>query len=152
MPSSVPALKSSIFEPEKKGKIFACFNTRDNNPKFVDLVISLFSYFQGYEELLSVSTTGRPIRLVEVDVTRSELSLSRSEAISALLHPSALTVLDDGIGCALWFAARGRGTISGRPYDSPARVLLVGTGADEQFGGYTRHRARYEGRWGGCGK
>lgn len=38
------------------------------------------------------------------------------------------TVLDDSIGCAIWFAARGEGVIRPRdeeepvPYTSPARV------------------------------
>ena len=58
-----------------------------------------------------------------------------------LLYPLE-TVLDDSIGCALWFA--GRGAV----HCSPVRVLLLGMGADEQLGGYTRHRVRFkEGGW-----
>ena len=96
--------------------------------------------FQALEELRSSSPTGgRRFNLVEVDVTKSELVSCRRESVSALLHPTATTVLDDGIGCALWFAARGRGSGG---YASPARVILLGTGADEQLGGYSRHRAK----------
>ena len=61
------------------------------------------------------------------------------------------------ISVAFWFAARGRGHLSQfdstrrpslgiddldppPPYHSRARVLLSGLGADEQLGGYARHR------------
>lgn len=58
---------------------------------------------------------------------------------------------------ALWLAARGEGYLhdgtdstkivsesKGRAlYKSSARVLLVGAGADEQCGGYGRHRTKY---------
>ena len=55
---------------------------------------------------------------------------------------------------ALWLAARGEGHVhdahegpdlnEGRTaYESSARVLLVGAGADEQCGGYGRHRTKY---------
>ena len=74
--------------------------------------------------------------------------------IRHLLYPHQ-TVLDDSIGCALWFASRGHGLVLNRqnneeekeeliPYVSNAEVLLLGMGADEQLGGYARHRKRYE--------
>jgi asparagine synthetase B (glutamine-hydrolysing) len=53
--------------------------------------------------------------------------------------------MDLSIGCALYFAARGIGVASTNlgltpmTYETPARVLLSGLGADELFGGYTRH-------------
>jgi len=34
------------------------------------------------------------------------------------------TVLDDSIGCALWFAARGKGLLDGIPYTTTARVSM----------------------------
>lgn len=61
-------------------------------------------------------------------------------------------MLDDSIGCALWFAARGRGWLYGGGeafYLSQARTLFIGIGADEQLGGYSRHRRQFRsGGWG----
>ena len=51
----------------------------------------------------------------------------RKSRIAALIHPAS-TVLDDSIGCAQWFAARGEGNLIGyinEKYISPARVCKV---------------------------
>ncbi|KAL1117223.1 hypothetical protein AAG570_004550, partial [Ranatra chinensis] len=77
--------------------------------------------------------------LVEINVTQEELCRLRSEQIKHLIYPLD-SVLDDSLGCALWFAARGEGTLNGEFYRSPARIVLLGMGADELFGGYSRHR------------
>lgn len=81
----------------------------------------------------------RKWNLVEVNVGRKELVNQLTDRISALINPLK-SVLDESLGAALWFAARGHGAIEGLAYESQNRVLLLGSGADELFGGYTRHR------------
>ncbi|XP_054086702.1 asparagine synthetase domain-containing protein CG17486 isoform X2 [Zeugodacus cucurbitae] len=76
---------------------------------------------------------------VEVNVSRQELYCNLQKHIKHLIFPLN-TVLDETIGCAFWFASRGKGICLGKEYLSSARVVLVGSGADELFGGYTRHR------------
>jgi asparagine synthetase B (glutamine-hydrolysing) len=57
--------------------------------------------------------------------------------------------MDLSIAYALYFASRGAGIASSSqdassaPYTTPARVLLSGLGADELFGGYTRHATAF---------
>lgn len=62
---------------------------------------------------------------VEIDVTREELQRRRRERVRHLVHPLE-TVLDDSIGCAVWFAARGAGSLvehgEKKPFSSSARV------------------------------
>jgi len=90
---------------------------------------------------------------IEVNVTLPELQEQRKETISNLVYPLE-SVLDDSIGCAIWFASRGKGirhilkdgelVVTKDNYESPVKVLLTGMGADEQLGGYARHRTKFE--------
>lgn len=89
----------------------------------------------------------REWRFVYVNVPYSE-TLSHRSLIESLIHPHG-TEMDLSIACALYFAARGTGTTKDHftglenPHTTSARVLLSGLGADEIFGGYTRHATAY---------
>uniref|UniRef100_A0A915CGT7 Asparagine synthetase domain-containing protein n=1 Tax=Parascaris univalens TaxID=6257 RepID=A0A915CGT7_PARUN len=92
----------------------------------------------------------RRFRLILVDVSGEELADCRKKYIARLVVPS-FSVLDDSIACVLWFAARGEGTLHDETSEcgisltvkSESKVVLVGSGADELFGGYSRHRVCY---------
>eukprot|EP00794_Sanderia_malayensis_P007908 gene7908-8762_t len=90
---------------------------------------------------------------IEVNITLDEVKQARQQRVQHLLNPLE-TVLDDSIGCAIWFAAKGKGiqyqlkddelVKCSHDYCSPVKVLLTGMGADEQLGGYARHRSKFE--------
>ena len=90
---------------------------------------------------------GRTWRFVSVDISYEETVAHRPQ-ITTLIHPHN-TEMDLSIACALYFAARGSGTVRSQaagvcaPYTTSARVLLSGLGADEVFAGYTRHATAF---------
>ncbi|XP_055909727.1 asparagine synthetase domain-containing protein CG17486 [Eupeodes corollae] len=96
---------------------------------------------ESFEELKQLCPS-RNWNLIEVNVTRRELNEELQSHIKHLIYPLN-TVLDESLGCAFWFASRGKGYCNGQIYKSTARVILIGSGADELFGGYTRHRNAY---------
>ncbi|NXS06691.1 ASND1 protein, partial [Neodrepanis coruscans] len=100
----------------------------------------------GLKELGAISPS-RTWNFVEINVTLEELKKMRKQCIYHLIYPLD-TVLDDSIGCAIWFASRGEGFIHNqgepKPYKSPAKVVLTGMGADEQLAGYSRHRVCFK--------
>lgn len=86
----------------------------------------------------------------------------QTNIIADLVYPRQ-TILDESLGTAFWFAARGhqsscRVNLRHRtvkvyklfPKNSflffllSLQVLLLGSGADELFGGYTRHRNAFK--------
>ncbi|CAL5396377.1 unnamed protein product [Camellia sinensis] len=116
----------------------------------------------GVKELKRISPLRR-WKLVEIDADLSKLT-SEAKHVTSLINP-AKTYMDLNIGLALWLAAGGDGWVceeriynSNNNYDngdyqrikykSEARILLVGSGADEQCAGYGRHRTKYRnGSW-----
>lgn len=90
---------------------------------------------------------GRFFRFVAVNIPYSE-TLQHRDTVISLMRPHN-TEMDLSISYALYFAARGIGVtaepISGvqDQYETKARVLLSGLGADELFGGYTRHATAF---------
>ncbi|XP_022776740.1 asparagine synthetase domain-containing protein 1 isoform X2 [Durio zibethinus] len=106
----------------------------------------------GIKELRRVAPLRR-WRLVHIDADLSKLTWETKHVLS-LINP-ADTYMDLNIGIALWLAARGEGWICEESsnridedkhvnYTSRARILLVGSGADEQCAGYGRHRTKYK--------
>jgi len=109
----------------------------------------------GLRELQRISPLRR-WHLVEIDTALTDLK-GESEHVMSLIH-SSNTYMDLNIGIALWLAAGGDGWVDGsaclmqdgsrHKYKSKSRVLIVGSGADEQCAGYGRHRTKYRlGGW-----
>ena len=108
-----------------------------------------------YEELLALFPD-RQIWLATSEVSWKEMTQWESH-VRTLMHPKT-TTMDMNIAMALWFASRGRQcnptygatqTTDTKQLDQgigdeDPRILLLGMGADEQLGGYGRHRKAFE--------
>uniref|UniRef100_A0A7E4VBK5 Asparagine synthetase domain-containing protein n=1 Tax=Panagrellus redivivus TaxID=6233 RepID=A0A7E4VBK5_PANRE len=99
--------------------------------------------FAAYQWLVK-EFPNRKFTFVRVDVSIDELKAERERSIAYAIAPQN-TVLDDSIGCALWFATRAKGYVLGEDgvtkrdvsYDD-AKYILVGSGSDELLSGYHR--------------
>ncbi|KAJ8128493.1 hypothetical protein O1611_g5140 [Lasiodiplodia mahajangana] len=100
---------------------------------------------------LQLSCPGRYWRFIAVNVPFEEAMAHKAKVVS-LIYPHD-TEMDLSIAFALYFAARGTGDcyvdqIEWQPSppvaSTSARVLLSGLGADELFGGYSRHEAAFK--------
>ena len=91
---------------------------------------------------LRAACPGREWRLVEINVSYTEYLAAKPRVVE-LIHP-VLTVMDLSIAIAFYFASRGIGVWNHAPYTSMAKVLFSGLGADEQLGGYGRHRVGFQ--------
>ncbi|KAI8335922.1 asparagine synthase-domain-containing protein [Chlamydoabsidia padenii] len=99
----------------------------------------------GVKELRAMAPD-RCWNFVEINVPFEE-AMDQKQRIVDLMYPLD-TVMDLSIAMALWFASRGKGLIDTTEYTSHSRVLISGLGADEQLGGYSRHREAYKrGQW-----
>ncbi|KAI0098611.1 asparagine synthase-domain-containing protein [Nemania sp. FL0031] len=105
---------------------------------------------KAFAELQS-SCPGRYWRFIAVNVPFEEAMTHKAKVLS-LIYPHD-TEMDLSIAFALYFAARGTGDcyvdqIEWQPSppvtSTSARVLLSGLGADELFGGYSRHEAAFK--------
>ncbi|KAF8373507.1 hypothetical protein PRIPAC_79936 [Pristionchus pacificus] len=85
------------------------------------------------------------LHLILVDVSRSSLESARSFLIPLSTRPS-LTILDESIAAVLHFAFRGIGIDYNTKMEikCSSSIRFMGSGADEIFAGYSRHRQRYE--------
>nr|KAJ0205239.1 hypothetical protein LSAT_V11C500280280 [Lactuca sativa] len=121
-------------------------------------IICIFA-MAGVKELRKIAPLRR-WNLVEIDAELSKLTMETKSVLS-LIYPSN-TYMDLNIGIAFWLVAGGDGCVSEEingnnnlkvKYKSDSRILLVGSGADEQCGGYGRHRTKFrESSWGGLNK
>lgn len=57
-------------------------------------------------EELKVLCPDRNWRFIEINITKEELEEKRNNHIANLIYPLK-TIIDDDLGCALWFASRG---------------------------------------------
>ncbi|KAK9276100.1 hypothetical protein L1049_005631 [Liquidambar formosana] len=98
----------------------------------------------GVKELKLIAPSRR-WKLVEIDADLSKLTVETKHVMS-LINPAKTYML--AVMAMKGLAMRMMMIIVSLKYKSEARILLVGSGADEQCAGYGRHRTKYRhGSW-----
>lgn len=118
----------------QRNQTLELYNVAFGNSKAADRQAGL----QCYQEL-KANHADKDIQLVLVDISDWESVVEEEKRVQQLIFPKT-SVMDLNIGTALWFGSRGVGTVDGQVYHSRAKILILGMGADEQLGGYGRHR------------
>lgn len=106
---------------------------------------------RSWTELDCISKTKNRFRFVEIDVPYEETVANRP-VVQDLMWPKD-SVMDLSIAVAFYFASKGKGRVYEMnnssiavlledSYTSSCPVLFSGLGADELFGGYSRHGMR----------
>ena len=153
----VAALLDKQYEKDQPIDLLnVCFDyPRHKSP---DRVTALASYVD-----LCKQFPNRKWNLILINVTLDEVLLHQKHLLD-LIAPMK-SQMDFNIGAALWFAARGKGylfdpndedkndankdkeTLSSEQHQMPCqsntRIIFTGVGADEQLGGYGRHRSSF---------
>jgi asparagine synthetase B (glutamine-hydrolysing) len=145
--ASIDLLNVAFYNP----RTVAANASQDSNPFELcpDRVTGRSSFLE-----LQQLCAGRQWRFVAINVPFSEV-VDHRPLIVQLMNPHN-TEMDLSIAMALFFAARGRGYVKKQsislplheseqtePYQTTARVLISGLGADELFAGYTRHSTTF---------
>lgn len=98
---------------------------------------------KSYNELLRILPNGKTrFILIYINITLNDIILN-CHTIQQIMYPCN-TVMDFNISTILYFGSRGIGIlndINNTPYTIKSTIFFTGTGADEIFGGYTRHRS-----------
>lgn len=143
--SILAILADSFIDPSQPIDLMnVAFEKVSYNGKIVDINWNVPDRITGLETVAELKKLCpyRKWNFIEINVKRTELD-ENIRRLSSLVFPLS-NVLDESLGAALYFASRGCGSVDGKPYASPSRVILIGSGADELFGGYTRHRNAFK--------